>query len=368
MHQLVFIAAIIIFTAARAATNSFISVDGKDHDWKSHFKMKSLTAKHPIKEASIHLDTDSLCLLFRGRIPQSFQIEIDHIGSQDFDLRLRSDEIAKESKASTSSLFETCLDAKVLDQRKIRYEPKNRNWLRLRPIDRDGKALGPAVAALWPQAKGERPYTYPFQRPEFNSSKALRIDWPLKGRAYVVQGAYGAWTHKNSWGYDIHQASESIEFTHHSIEAKENKTTLESYLSWGEVVTSPADGELIRIERSAPDLPPLQFTKDAPMNQVLIKVSELHALWLVHFQQNSLPDFNRGQRINRAQPLGKIGNSGPSGWPHLHLGAWDSKNLQKVLPLQFRNVRVYLNPQSDDPYQFSADEVHPEEGLFIEAR
>jgi hypothetical protein len=69
----------------------------------------------------------------------------------------------------------------------------------------------------------------------------------------------------------------------------------------------------------------------------------------VHFQQGSV-GITPGQQVQRGMRLGLVGNSGRSGWPHLHIGLWRQGEGQISLPLAFERVRVSLNPGPDDPW------------------
>lgn len=95
---------------------------------------------------------------------------------------------------------------------------------------------------------------------------------------------------------------------------------LTKYLSYGETVTSPVDGTITRVVDGIPDLePPQQDTKNPAGNYVMIKHHSTGTLILLaHLQQGSLL-VHEGQFVCARQAIGRVGNSGISTEPHLHV-------------------------------------------------
>lgn len=79
-------------------------------------------------------------------------------------------------------------------------------------------------------------------------------------------------------------------------------------------------------------------------NHVFIEGESGAIVLLAHFQKNSLL-VGRGQKVQPGTPLGKIGNSGRSIEPHLHIQAasfLDWANNQP-LPMKFDGQSYGLN-------------------------
>jgi murein DD-endopeptidase MepM/ murein hydrolase activator NlpD len=87
-------------------------------------------------------------------------------------------------------------------------------------------------------------------------------------------------------------------------------------------VYSPLDGTVVQVEQGYPDLEPGQQDQEHPLgNHVVIRH---HAsgtfIFLIHLQQGSLT-LRKGDEVRSGEPVGRVGNSGASPEPHLHVHA-----------------------------------------------
>lgn len=95
---------------------------------------------------------------------------------------------------------------------------------------------------------------------------------------------------------------------------------LQGYLIFGEPVYAPCAGEVMRIEDRLPDLTPPDRDRQHPAgNYVLLGCGETGVL-LAHLMQSSL-SVKPGDQVQVGARLGRVGNSGLSPEPHLHLHA-----------------------------------------------
>ena len=95
---------------------------------------------------------------------------------------------------------------------------------------------------------------------------------------------------------------------------------LERYHIFGAPIQAPCEGVVARIEKRLPDLkPPDQDRQNPAGNFVLIECAETEVL-LAHLMQESL-SVDCGERVRKGQFIGRVGNSGYSTEPHLHLHA-----------------------------------------------
>lgn len=76
-------------------------------------------------------------------------------------------------------------------------------------------------------------------------------------------------------------------------------------------------------------------------NYVLLKCSERVYALFAHLQPGSIR-VSPGQRVSRLQALGKVGHSGNSMMPHLHMQFMDSADFRtaKGLPFAFRSYET----------------------------
>jgi hypothetical protein len=83
-------------------------------------------------------------------------------------------------------------------------------------------------------------------------------------------------------------------------------------------------------------------------------------------KQGSIP-FAPGAPVAAGALAGRVGNSGYSGWPHLHLGA-DTIPAQPggvAIPLGITNANVGLNPTTNDPWRRTVASWGIREGYFV---
>lgn len=93
-----------------------------------------------------------------------------------------------------------------------------------------------------------------------------------------------------------------------------------AYFIFGHPVFAPCDGTVIAVEAGLPDLAPPRIDRDHPAgNFVRLDCGGFEVL-LAHLAQAS-PKVVAGQQVAAGDLLGRVGNSGMSLEPHLHLHA-----------------------------------------------
>jgi len=96
--------------------------------------------------------------------------------------------------------------------------------------------------------------------------------------------------------------------------------SLEDYFIFGVPVYAPCAGVVAAAEDGIPDRDPTALEKRSPAgNFVLLECGGAQVL-LAHLMQGSVA-VARGERVQTGQPLARVGNSGWSSEPHLHLHA-----------------------------------------------
>jgi hypothetical protein len=115
-------------------------------------------------------------------------------------------------------------------------------------------------------------------------------------------------------------------------------TELTRYYVFGEPVYAPCSGLIVRTESRWPDLtPPDQDRQHPAGNYVLLECGEA-AVLLAHLMQSSVA-VRAGQGVREGERIGRVGNSGLSTEPHLHIHAQQRSNTEEFLagaPLPFR--------------------------------
>ncbi len=124
--------------------------------------------------------------------------------------------------------------------------------------------------------------------------------WPYRGQSYAVDivklDALG-FRARGFWPADLHR-----------------------YHIFGETVYAPCDGQVIRVENHLSDLsPPLRDREHPAGNFVYLECLDASIL-LAHLMHGSLA-VAAGDRVHTGQYLARVGNSGYSTEPHLHVHA-----------------------------------------------
>ncbi|HEX2120597.1 MAG TPA: M23 family metallopeptidase [Thermoanaerobaculia bacterium] len=92
------------------------------------------------------------------------------------------------------------------------------------------------------------------------------------------------------------------------------------YAVFGATVVSPCDGPVIRAVDGLPDLaPPTPDTKNVAGNHVVVRCGDAD-VWLAHLQRGSV-SVRPGAIVRSGAPLARVGNSGNTSEPHLHVHA-----------------------------------------------
>jgi len=116
---------------------------------------------------------------------------------------------------------------------------------------------------------------------------------------------------------------------------------VEQYYGFGEDVLAVADGTVVSIHDGMPDQTPFVFMvpkskSDYGGNNVILEIAPNVFAWYAHLRQGSLT-VNVGDAVKAGAPIAKLGNTGPSEGPHLHLGLIDKPDAiaGRSLPFVF---------------------------------
>lgn len=156
----------------------------------------------------------------------------------------------------------------------------------------------------------------------FYTDDAVQLAFPLRdGRYYVGQGG-------NSSLVNYHNASRSQRYALDvvALNAAGSRArglapgTLADYAIFGATVHSPCAGTILTAVGDRPDLiPPDTDREQLAGNHVVIACEGVKVL-IAHLQAGSLA-VQAGASVAVGQPLGRVGNSGNTSEPHLHIHA-----------------------------------------------
>lgn len=104
-----------------------------------------------------------------------------------------------------------------------------------------------------------------------------------------------------------------------------------AYAIFDAPVYAPCTGRVAAMRTSLPDLiPPYADTQNKAGNYVLLRCQEDAYVLLAHLKQHSLT-VRRGQQVQVGDRLGRVGNSGNTSEPHLHISAQRAEGATTIL-------------------------------------
>lgn len=169
---------------------------------------------------------------------------------------------------------------------------------------------------------GASPVTYPTHAKEEDT---LVLQQPVKDGVYFGGKEYKthAYWPSECYAYDI--VKEPYET---------NSSKLESYGIFGENVICPINGTVIDVQNKEPDIIPNtdEYTSSLG-NYIFLQVDGKGTyLILAHLKQGSVL-VSAGEHVNAGEILAKVGNSGTTSEPHLHIQLQRENPLETMFPV-----------------------------------
>ncbi|MFQ5538399.1 MAG: M23 family metallopeptidase [Gemmatimonadota bacterium] len=191
---------------------------------------------------------------------------------------------------------------------------------------------------------------------------------PVSGRWFVSQGPTGSGTHRGLRAWDLTRTDEGL-----SPSDPVGACEMDAFFSWDRTVQAPGAALVRAALDDAPDAPPCTppagpaGPAEAPgeANEVVLQLPAGNLLRLSHLRQGSV-QVRAGEPVQAGLTLGRVGNSGPTSGPHLHLESLTGDAEPGGPPLSFGPVRVLLNPVDADPWARVAQRWVPRAGFFVE--
>ena len=184
---------------------------------------------------------------------------------------------------------------------------------------------------------------------------------PLPGLWYIGQGSFTHGSHSGYWGYDLNKVDNALQ-----IESPVGSTNLGDNFSFAQPILAPVAGTVSSVASANPDLPIGQYGNPNDANFLFLAIPGNVGLLFTHMKQGTIP-FSQGNPVPAGAFVGRVGNSGYSGWPHLHFGAETipAPNPNLGIPLGITNANVGLNPTANDPWRRTVASWGIREGYFV---
>lgn len=210
--------------------------------------------------------------------------------------------------------------------------------VRRRPFWTRPRVVGAILLAIGAVAGRFAPLcVYPSSHDDSPSQVRFRL--PLDGPVTVAHGGpntlvnYHAAYPDQRWAYDL-------EVTREGKSHRGDGKKLDDYYCYGLSVLAPADGTVRSVMNDDEDLPIGQDTGfiNAGGNQVTIEVASKEFLFICHMQPDSIT-VKPGDLVTTGQVLGRVGNSGHTSEPHVHIHLQDTPEdgWGEGIPLYFHN-------------------------------
>ncbi len=148
----------------------------------------------------------------------------------------------------------------------------------------------------------------------------LHLAFPLRSGCYAV-GHGGNTKVINYHAVDTaqHYANDILKLNRWGTRARGiYPQRLDAYYIFGDIVYSPCDGLIVNALDGLPDLAPSEMDRTHIAGNHVIILSQDRKILLAHLQQNSVL-VQTGEQVRQGQPIGKVGNSGNTSEPHLHI-------------------------------------------------
>lgn len=181
----------------------------------------------------------------------------------------------------------------------------------------------------------------------FYEGDPVELSFPLKsGTYYVIHGGNSKITNPFHSMYETINALDIVKLNKYGNRANSIfPKNVSSYAIYGDAVYSPCAGTVVRAVDELPDLPPHEVdTKKPAGNHIVIECKGVNVL-IAHMMKGSVT-VKEGDSVSDGQLIGKVGNSGNTFEPHLHIhavkGGYASLHWKSV-PILFQGRFLPLN-------------------------
>jgi Peptidase family M23 len=184
----------------------------------------------------------------------------------------------------------------------------------------------------------------------------VTLSAPFAGDWYVVQGGHSELVNDHRASTSQRDALDIVQMDRGSSHSGAGRE-LADYYAFDAPLLAPADGTVVYLSDSLPDRPPSSPDPDpahAEGNQMVIDIGHGRYLNVAHLERNSaLVDV--GDQVRQGQALARIGNSGASDEPHLHIQVQHSRRANihdagvSTVPIVFRGVTLIRAGRTSHP-------------------
>lgn len=184
--------------------------------------------------------------------------------------------------------------------------------------------------------------TYPSSHEGHTTGLCMSL--PLDGDIAILQGGAGIESNHHAGSPSQRYAYDLAPFELGSTHVGDG-AALHDFYAYGRNVLAPMGGTVVSVTDGQPDRPPggmpWQPWRPVAGNSVVLEVDSGEFVFLTHLLPGSIA-VQPGDRVSPGAPIGRVGNSGRSGTPHLHVHMQDSPvaGRGEGIPMDFCNYEV----------------------------
>jgi hypothetical protein len=197
-------------------------------------------------------------------------------------------------------------------------------------------------------------------------SDPVGLESPVRGDWFVANGGRSALVNHHYVAFP--QESNAVDFVQLGANGETHSgRSLSSYAAFGKPVYAPAAGQVIDVRNGRPDQPIGE--KGTLANMLVIDTGDGRYIVMAHLKQDSIP-VGVGDSVDRGQLVARVGNSGDSDEPHLHMHVqnrpYDYTGNEDDLftyPMTFRHAAIAPSgiwPRADAGELRSGDHIRTE--------
>jgi hypothetical protein len=156
----------------------------------------------------------------------------------------------------------------------------------------------------------------------------VTLSAPLRGGTFYVMGGGGNWS-VNHHAFIPYQryALDIVQVSGFGFRAAGmSPVSMEAYRIFGTEILAPCDGEVLAIEDGLPNQRPLDPDTSRLFGNHVVLLCRGHSVMLAHMQPGSVAVIV-GESVKVGQLLGRVGNSGSTLEPHLHVHAVEGRQV-----------------------------------------
>lgn len=160
-------------------------------------------------------------------------------------------------------------------------------------------------------------------------AEPVDLQWPLLQGQYRVGQGGNSHVMNHHYGIDAqHHAIDVVRVGRFGLRARKLVPgALEDYEIWDASVTAPCSGEVTNVATDFPDQTPPRSDRGNPAGNFVAIHCGKATVVLAHLRQGTV-SLQPGDNVEAGNPVGRVGNSGNTSEPHLHIHALEGRISQ----------------------------------------